>query len=145
MKNAKKEINDLQNAVKDCHTVLQRLVHIAYGPNSQKLLATQELVSSISDCRYDLEALEAKLAYGASDDRKEANRMRRFGFRTIKRPLTKRDVENAINAIERHKRLFILALQVDQTGFALAKNGKLPKKLQQQQNPENSIKYAQTQ
>ncbi|KAJ9244254.1 hypothetical protein DTO280E4_4528 [Paecilomyces variotii] len=117
MRNAKKDINDLQKAVKDCHAVLQRLAHIAYGPNSQKLLATQELVSSISDCRYDLEALEAKLAYGGSDDRKKANRMRQFWFRTIKWPLTKRDVENAINTIERHKRLFILALQVDQTAL----------------------------
>ncbi|CAG8909811.1 unnamed protein product [Penicillium egyptiacum] len=98
-------IAGLQGTLKDLHKVLQS--------NDGKTLATSSrLVSSITDCHSDLRSLEARL-----DPGKGKKMMRKVGFRALKWPLKRTEVERVTQNLEKYKSSFLLSLQVDHSSM----------------------------
>jgi hypothetical protein len=104
----------VQKTVKDFRAILEKLSALLYHPNGRKLSTSQELVSLISGCLSELQTLEKRLKEKGNPGKKE-NVMRQFGFRALKWPLVKKDVEKTIDNLERYKQMFLIVLQVDQT------------------------------
>jgi Fungal N-terminal domain of STAND proteins len=114
VKNAEMDINRLQKAVEDFKVVVDKLSDLLGGPDGGKLLTSLELVSPISDCSSNLEALKEKL----TSSRKKGKIIGLLELRALKRlkwPLESKEVKKVINNLEGYKKLFSLALQVDQT------------------------------
>lgn len=110
VKNANKEIDSLRKVVEELKDVLQMLSGLLNSPNGPKLFTSRKLVLQISDCSSDLTILKERLHSGT-----KKGVIGRLRLRSLKWPLERKEVETIMNNLERHKQLFILALQVDQT------------------------------
>lgn len=109
VKDARNEIFTLQRAVAGLHDTLQDLQKFLYSNDGQALPTSSRLASNITDCLSDVRALETKL-----DPGKGKTLMRKLGFRALKWPLKRAEVEGVIQSLERYKSSFLLSLQVDQ-------------------------------
>ncbi|KAJ9270399.1 hypothetical protein DTO212C5_3642 [Paecilomyces variotii] len=117
-KDAKEDIQYLLKVVEDFQVVLEKLHCLLDGQNGQKLPVTQVLGHTISECQWELEKLGEKLDAGRPKEKNDENRkrgkiIRYFGWRSIKWPLERKEVEKIVSRIERYKRVFLAALQLD--------------------------------
>ncbi|KAJ9257824.1 hypothetical protein DTO195F2_5456 [Paecilomyces variotii] len=117
-KDAKEDIQYLVKVVEDFQTVLERLRSLLDGQNGQKLHVTQVLSRTIAECQWELEKLGEKLDAGRPKEKNDENRkrdkvIRYLGWRSIKWPLERKEVEKIVSRIERYKRVFLAALQLD--------------------------------
>ncbi|KAJ9369582.1 hypothetical protein DTO282E5_5711 [Paecilomyces variotii] len=117
-KDAKKDIQYLVKVVEDFQTVLEKLRSLLDGQNGQKLHVTQVLSRTIAECQWELEKLGEKLDAGRPKEKNDENRkrdkvIRYLGWRSIKWPLERKEVEKIVSRIERYKRVFLAALQLD--------------------------------
>ena len=108
--NAKAEIQQLYTEVQSLHDVLSRLAVSVRKPGTTKLPASTASAFAIRQCLSEIEALEEKL-----NPSKGGRLMRRVGIRALTWPLTRKDVDECISKIEKHKTAFNLALNTDQT------------------------------
>jgi hypothetical protein len=108
VKDARADIIALQQTIKGLVSVLEKLVDALNNPNS-RLSITSALKDEIRTCLSTLEALEAKVNMG-----KGKKAMRKLGFRALKWPLKRSEVEKVMGYIERSKSSFSLSLQADQ-------------------------------
>ncbi|GFF68330.1 NACHT and WD domain protein [Aspergillus lentulus] len=108
VKDARSEILNLQRALTGLQDILQKLQEILQ--NDKSLPTSSRLVTSITDCCSELQALEASLDLG-----KGKRLMGKVGLRALKWPLKRTEVECVTKNLERYKSSFLLSLQVDQT------------------------------
>ncbi|KAL4988837.1 hypothetical protein BDW68DRAFT_196418 [Aspergillus falconensis] len=111
VKGARDEISNLQRAIMGLQGTLQDLQSLIESKEGKALPTSSRLIGNLTDCLSDLRALEARL------DPKKAKPMRKFGLRAFKWPLTRTEVEEVIQNLERYKTSFILSLQVDQSSM----------------------------
>ncbi|KAJ9302280.1 hypothetical protein DTO271G3_1146 [Paecilomyces variotii] len=117
-KDAKEDIQYLVKVIEDFQTVLEKMHSLLDVQNGQKIPVTQALSRTISECRRDLEKLGKKLDAGRPKEKNDENRkrdkvIRYLGWRSIKWPFERKEVEKIVGRIERYKRVFLAALQLD--------------------------------
>ena len=110
VKNAKKDIECIQQKVTDIKDVLEGVKQLLDGPNRLQLPATHKLWNSLQKCLLELQELEIKL-----DPGKARKTISRLGIRALKWPFTSKKAEKIITTLEGYEQTFGLALQVDQT------------------------------
>lgn len=110
VKDARDDIITLQRAITGLQGILQDLQKFLQSHNDKTLPTSSRLVSNITDCLSDLRALEVKI-----DPGRGKKLMRKVGFRALKWPLKRAEVEGIVQNLERYKSSFTLSLQVDQT------------------------------
>jgi hypothetical protein len=109
VKYARDEIFTLQRAIAGLEGTLQDLQKFLQSNDGKALPTSSRLASNIADCLSDLRGLEEKI-----DPGKGKMLMKRFGFRALKWPLKRTEVEGITQNLERYKSSFLLSLQVDQ-------------------------------
>jgi hypothetical protein len=107
---AKKEITELQTELFDLQNVLEKVKRLLDQPDSAKLLAFSESKHAFDNCKDELKELNRRL--NVSTTRKSLSRL---GLRALKWPLESKEVEKAVNHLERYKNTISLVLQTDQT------------------------------
>ncbi|RKK75904.1 hypothetical protein BFJ68_g18070 [Fusarium oxysporum] len=110
VKNAKNDIGRLRKEVVAFQDITEKLKALLEEPRGKELKASQQLVSAIEDGHSTLGRLEQRLQ--PSTGRKA---MRRFGVRALKWPFESKDVEGAVQNLERCRGSISLALNIDQT------------------------------
>ncbi|KAF1948113.1 hypothetical protein CC80DRAFT_486595 [Byssothecium circinans] len=117
VKHAKGDIERLYRKVNETKNVLEKLQQLLRQDESQ-LSTTRTLLDPLQRCYQELKYLEdnlkAKLEPGLG-----RKAMQRFGMRALKWPLTSKEVEKAVQNLEKYGNTFSLALQVDQTVLTL--------------------------
>ncbi|KAL4956426.1 hypothetical protein BDW69DRAFT_158676 [Aspergillus filifer] len=111
VKGARDEISNLQQAFTGLHGTLQDLQSLIKSKEGKALPTSSRLIGNLTDCLSDLHALKARL------DPEKTKLMGRWGWRALKWPLKRTEVEEVIQKLERYKTLFILSLQVDQSSI----------------------------
>lgn len=111
VKDARKDIQRLQNEITSLQDVLVNVVDLANAPESTSL-KTLNLVKKddgpLNSCRLELTALLTKLDPGESTSKVK------LALRSLKWPLQSREIDKALLAIGRYKASFVLALSTDQ-------------------------------
>ncbi|CAI7639606.1 unnamed protein product [Penicillium pancosmium] len=110
VKDARDEITTLQQAIAGLQGTLQDLHKFLQSNDGKVLPTSSRLASNITDCLFDLRALEARL-----DPGKKKKLMRKVGLRALRWPLKRAEMESVLQNLERQKSSFLLSLQVDQT------------------------------
>jgi hypothetical protein len=110
VKDAREEILTLQKVIAGLQGTLQDLQKLLQSDNANALPTSSGLVSNITDCLSDLQALEMRLDPGTG-----RRLMQKVGLRALKWPLKRTEVEGVTKNLERYKSSFLLSLQVDQT------------------------------
>lgn len=110
VKDARDDIITLQRAITALRGTLQDLQIFLQSHNDKTLPTSSRLLSNIAECLSDLQALEVKI-----DPGRKKKQMRKLGFRALKWPLKRTEVEGVVQNLERYKSSFTLSLQVDQT------------------------------
>jgi hypothetical protein len=110
VKDARDEISTLQQAVAGLQGTLQDLHRFLQSNDGKVLPTSSRLVSNITDCLSDLQALEERL-----DPGKGQKLMRKMGLRALRWPLKRAEMEGVVRGLERQQSSFLLSLQVDQT------------------------------
>ncbi|KAJ5961138.1 NACHT and WD40 domain protein [Penicillium vulpinum] len=107
VKDATADIIALQQTIQGLVDVLEQLLAFLDNPNSR--FRTKVLKDDVRGCLLALEALEGKI-----DPGKGKRAMRKLGFRALKWPLKRSEVEKLMGDIEGYKSLFSLSLQTNQ-------------------------------
>jgi hypothetical protein len=110
VKNAKDDIERLRKEVAAFHDTTGKLKALLEGPHGRELKTFQQSISAIGDGHSTLGKLEQRLR--PSTGRKA---MSRFGVRALKWPFESKDVEGAIQNLERCGGIISSALNIDQT------------------------------
>jgi hypothetical protein len=110
VKDAKKDIDRLQRTVTDNLGVLGGVKLLFEKHDTTRLPTTHNLLSSLEECRHQLQSLKAQL-----EPRKTQKFMSSLGLRALKWPFTSKRVEEMVASLEKYKQTFLLALEVDQT------------------------------
>jgi hypothetical protein len=113
VKGARKDIQRLQHELIAIQDVLVRLVDLSKEHNTASLRTLKLLEQEggpLEQCQSELVALAARIGVGDED-----GKMKSFGLRALRWPLNSKDVDKALNTIERHKASLGLALNTDQT------------------------------
>ncbi|KAL6233820.1 hypothetical protein BDW75DRAFT_182272 [Aspergillus navahoensis] len=116
VKHARDEILTLQRAIAGLHETLENLQNLVQSNDGKALPMSSRLVCNITDCLSDLRALESRL-----DPGKRKKMMRKVGWRALKWPLRRTEVEDIIQNFERYKSSFLLSLQVDQSSLMVGR------------------------
>lgn len=106
---ARTDIDRLHSHVKQLNTILQAAKRLADGPSADSLDMSRELIKSFHECAAELQKLEDKLAPSGT-----RQAMRRFGLRALKWPFTSKEVNQAVENLDRYRRVISLGLQIDQ-------------------------------
>ncbi|KAJ6055864.1 hypothetical protein N7444_004962 [Penicillium canescens] len=113
---ARDEILTLQGAILGLQGTLQDLQKLLQSNDGEALPTSSRLVSNITDCVFDLRALQARLDLG---NRKKLTR--EMGLRALTWPLKRTEGEGVAQNLERYQSSFLLSLQVDQSSMDLKK------------------------
>ncbi|CBF80695.1 WD40 repeat domain-containing protein [Aspergillus nidulans FGSC A4] len=116
VKHARDEVLTLQRAIVGLQGTLQDLQNLVQTNNGNTLPTSSRLVGNITDCLSDLRGLETRL-----DPGKRKKLMRKVGWRALKWPLKRIEVEEVIQNLERYKTSFLLSLQVDQSSLMVGR------------------------
>jgi hypothetical protein len=113
VRDARRDVERLRTEIISLQDVLANVVDLTDDSNSSSLRTLNILNQAdgpIQQCQLELADLAAKL-----EPHEDKSRMRQFGLRALKWPLTAKEVDNILVAIGRHKASFTLALTTDQT------------------------------
>jgi hypothetical protein len=113
VRDARKDIERLRTEITSLQDVLANVIDLTDDPNSSSLRTLNILNQEdgpVQQCQLELADLAAKLK-----PREDKSRMRQFGLRALKWPLTTKEVDKILVAIGKHKASFTLALTTDQT------------------------------
>lgn len=111
VKDAEDDIIVLQQALLGLKDLLERISSLLQSPNGTQLAASPTLINDVMNCHSTLRTLEVKL----NPEGQKKNPMKRFGFRALKWPLKKAEVNRTMQTIERYKTSFTLSLTINQT------------------------------
>jgi len=113
VKDTRKDIQPLRNEAVSLQDILTSVADLADEPRAANL-ATLNLLNQaggpLQQCKDDLTSLVAKLDPGDG-----ATSVRRAGLRAFKWPFNSKEVDKAVDGIERYKTVLALALNTDQT------------------------------
>jgi hypothetical protein len=113
VKDARKDITRLRDEITALESVLTSVADLEESEDASQL-ATLSLLKKdngpLQRCQEDLERLGTILNPGDGEQR-----MRKYGIRALKWPLARKDVDKAVEMMERYKTLFALALTGDKT------------------------------
>jgi hypothetical protein len=110
VKDAKSDIERIQNKLKDITRILEKIKTLRVGRDEGRLSTTHEVFESVNKCLGELKELNEGL-----EPRKTRKVMSRFGVRALKWPFTIQQVNKIVSNLEGYEQMFTLALQVDQT------------------------------
>lgn len=110
VKNATQDIQRFREKIATLAQTLQSLNELTSGSNGNNFAPTQNVVDNIATCSLALTKLKEKI-----DPETTQRGMRKWGFRALKWPLARSEVDAAITEIEWYKTTFALCLQIDQT------------------------------
>jgi ankyrin repeat domain-containing protein 50 len=113
VKDARRNIERVRTEITSLQDVLTNVIDLTGDPNSSSLRTLNILNQEdglIQQCQLELADLAAKL-----EPREDKSRMRQFGLRALKWPLTTQEVDKLLVTIGRHKASLTLALTTDQT------------------------------
>ena len=120
VKDAKKDIQRLQEEASDLQKLLARVADLASEPKANELPALAEVLAPggpLQTCGIVMQELLDQLNVG-----KGASEMKRFGLRALKWPFKSEDVDKTLIVLERCKSSFNLALATDHMKLALNTN-----------------------
>ncbi|KAH7398227.1 hypothetical protein BKA66DRAFT_483359 [Pyrenochaeta sp. MPI-SDFR-AT-0127] len=120
VKDAKNDIERLQQKVTDIKNALEKLQQLLDKQDKSQLSTTRELVNSLAECHQQLQGLKAQLEPGRG-----RKTMQRVGLRALKWPFSSTQIEKMIASLEQYKHTFSLALQIDQTALIVCVDQKL--------------------
>lgn len=109
VKGARNEIFALQQGIAGLQETLLSLHTFLQSNNGRTLPTSSRIISNVADCLSDLRDLGARL-----DPGKGKQLMRKVGFRALKWPMERAEVEGFLERLERYKSSFLLSLHVDQ-------------------------------
>jgi hypothetical protein len=95
-RNTNDEINYVHQETINLKTASENVKKLLNGPNSSRLESSQELLIAIEDSLSTLQRLEKELSPGIA-----RMALSRAGFRTLKWPLTRNDVERTAQDLTR--------------------------------------------
>ena len=110
VKNAKDDIWRLQREFGGIHSISKNVQTLLRSPRGCELRASRELLLALNDGFLELEQLQQM-----TEPKKAQAAMKLFGARSLKWPLTSKDVEKAVRELVRCMQAISLALQVDHT------------------------------
>ena len=108
VKSAKQDRERLYKEVESLRHVLKNVHNLAEGPNASKVPVLSSYMKE--SCSLDIEYLETKL-----DPGKRGKVMKKLGIRALKWPFDKKEMDECINRVERHKNTISAAVGMDQT------------------------------
>lgn len=107
-KDARQDRERLHKELKALQHVLENVQSLTEGPNASKVPFLSSYVKE--SCSPDIEELKNKL-----DPGKGRKAMKKLGVRALKWPFDKKEVDEYINKLERHKSTISAAVGMDQT------------------------------
>ncbi|KAL4750010.1 hypothetical protein BDW72DRAFT_194253 [Aspergillus terricola var. indicus] len=108
VKNARKDINDLNREISSLKSILESLDGVLRGPGGEKLIALQKISDDAGRCKVTLETLRDKI-----NPETTQSSIRWRGFRHWKWPLQRQEMNEAISELKGYTSLFMAALQID--------------------------------
>ncbi|KAL4769155.1 hypothetical protein BDW60DRAFT_109678 [Aspergillus nidulans var. acristatus] len=108
VKNAQKDINDLNGEINSLKSILESLNSVLRGPAGDKLVTLQKISDDIGKCKVILKNLSDKI-----NPETTQSSIRRQGFRHWKWPLQRQEIDEAISQLKGYTSLFVAALQID--------------------------------
>jgi hypothetical protein len=111
VKDARKDIQRLQNEISSLQDILVNVVDLANAPQSTSLQTLNLLKRDdgpLNQCQLELKALLTKLDPG------ETTSKVKLTLRSLKWPLQSKEIDKVLLAIGRYKASFVLALSTDQ-------------------------------
>ncbi|KAL2808227.1 hypothetical protein BJX63DRAFT_436346 [Aspergillus granulosus] len=108
VKNAQKDIDDLNGEINSLRIILESLNNILRGPGGEKLIALQKIFDDVGKCKTILNTLSDKINPATTQ-----SSVRWRGFRHWKWPLQRTEVDEAISQLKGYTSLFVTALQID--------------------------------
>jgi DNA repair exonuclease SbcCD ATPase subunit len=106
--NAKSDIKRLQDRVKTLNTTAKSVKRLLEGPDAAAFETVQELVDSLSGSLTLLKQLQDRL-----DSDKARKPMSLIGFRALKWPYARKEIQAVIASLENHEQTISHALQLD--------------------------------
>ena len=97
VKNTKADIERLYNEIKAFHDILQKVQELVQNFGTIRLPISASLGEAVKQSLLDITILEDKLNLG-----KRERIIKRAGFRTLKWPLTNKEVDDCITKLERY-------------------------------------------
>ncbi|CAM1511657.1 Fc.00g091700.m01.CDS01 [Cosmosporella sp. VM-42] len=112
VKDAKTDIDRLRGQLSDLGNAIQGVQDLLNGPRGEALVTSRRLLGSLNGCKSQLDDVQRQLDQGKAD-------MRRFGLRALKWPFDRKETDDIIALLGRHRESISLSLQVDQTSIIL--------------------------
>ncbi|KAL3469675.1 hypothetical protein BJX99DRAFT_268041 [Aspergillus californicus] len=109
VKDAREDIASLQRQATSLLEIVKKLAELVNGQNGEKLSTSQTLANDTTSCKLVLTRLMERI--DPENARKRTKAMRKLGFRALKWPLKRAELERMTQDLERYKSSFILALQ----------------------------------
>ncbi|KAL6712638.1 hypothetical protein ACN47E_000515 [Coniothyrium glycines] len=110
VKDSKNDIERIRNKVCDLERLINGVKCILEQGDKARLLNTNNMSQTCKQCLQELEHVKVRLEPGRT-----RRAMSRFGYRALKWPFTRKQVDMIISALESHRLNFLFALQMDQT------------------------------
>lgn len=108
VKDARQDIERLQQKATTLHDVLQRMDEANNQKNLKPLSLSADVLKAIDRCSKDLDRLQEKL-----QPKTRHKTMSKFGMRALKWPLSKSAVNEEVRTMEGYLNMFNAALQLD--------------------------------
>ncbi|CAH0046176.1 unnamed protein product [Clonostachys solani] len=111
VKNARADIEQLQQETNRLKIVAEDIRNLLEGPNGAKLTTAKRLSTAAGQVRSVLDTVDKTLS--------NQKGLRRFGLRALKWPYESKDVEGLLQELVRTREIFHLGLQIDQTNIII--------------------------
>jgi hypothetical protein len=118
VKNAKSDIERLQQEVSLLKATLEGALQLVETPNDARFQTSKRLRDGLGGCSLQLKELEAKLGKWLSP-RNTCKMMNCFDLRPRKWPFESKDVDDIIKTFEQHRDTMCGGLDIDQTYVGL--------------------------
>ena len=108
VKDARRDIERLQQKTATLHDVVERLAEMSDQTKAKPVSLPVHVMDSVSQCLEDLQKLQDRL-----QPKTRHKAMSKVGWRALKWPLSKNDVNEEVQRLEGYLTIFNTALQVN--------------------------------
>lgn len=105
VKSARSDIERLQKEVVAFQDVANEAKKLLEGPQNERLAVPESILRSLGQCEIDLRDLEKQL---------QPSKMRKFGLRALKWPMSLKEVDKIITILKRHEISLNTMLNINQ-------------------------------
>jgi hypothetical protein len=113
VKNASKDIDDLNGEINSLRSILESLNDVLRGPGADKLITLRKIFDDVGKCKLTLKNLSNKI----NPETTQSSTRRRV-FRHWKWPLQRVEVDEAISQLKGYTSRFVTAMQIDHVWVA---------------------------